>query len=90
MRDLADAEQVKPPTMSRIVTGLVDDGLVRKEADRHDGRSVRVEATAKGHKLLETARLRRISVLADLLKRLPEDQLGVIEESVDILKAWID
>ncbi len=65
MKDLADAEQVKPPTMSRIVAGLEEAGLVRREKDRLDGRSVCVEATVRGRKLLERARLRRIAVLVD-------------------------
>ena len=86
MKDLADAEQVKPPTMSRIVAGLEEAGLARRQADRRDGRSVRVEATARGRKLLERARLRRIAVLANRLKRLPVEKLGVLEASVDILK----
>jgi len=90
MKDLAAAEQVKPPTMSRVVAGLEGAGLVRRETDRRDGRSVRVEATARGRKLLEGARLRRVAVLANRLKRLPAEKLVVIEESVGILKEWID
>ena len=38
--ELADAEQVRPPTMSRIVSGLAAAGLVRREATE-DGRRVR-------------------------------------------------
>jgi DNA-binding MarR family transcriptional regulator len=90
MRDLADAEQVKPPTMSRIVAGLEGSGLVRRETDRRDGRSIRVEATPRGRKLLERARLRRVAVLANQLRRVPAEKLGVVEQSVDILKEWID
>jgi DNA-binding MarR family transcriptional regulator len=90
MGDLADVEQVKPPTMSRIVAGLEDAGLVRRESDRRDGRSVRVEATVRGRKLFEKARLRRIEVLAKRLRRLPAEKLGVIADSVDILKEMID
>lgn len=86
MKDLADTEQVKPPTMSRIVAGLEESGLARRQTDRCDGRSVRVEATARGRKLLERARLRRIAVLANRLKQLPAEKLGVLEASVDILK----
>src|SRR6266404_5022415 len=45
--ELANAEQVRPPTMSRIVAGLVRAGLVRR-GKTEDGRRVRLEATAKG------------------------------------------
>src|SRR2546430_492571 len=43
--ELAAAEQVKPPTMSRIVAGLVRSGLVETEADAHDARRLQVRAT---------------------------------------------
>src|SRR2546429_9690178 len=56
--ELADAEQVRPPTMSRIVTGLERAGLVRRHATE-DGRRVRLEASAKGRKILEAGRQRR-------------------------------
>jgi DNA-binding MarR family transcriptional regulator len=90
MRDLADAEHVKPPTMSRIVAGLEGAGLARRVTDRKDGRSVRVEATAKGRKLLEAVRLRRVAVLSKQLNQLPNEKLKVVEESVDVLREWGD
>src|SRR5947207_4185333 len=55
---LADAEQVRPPTMSRIVSGLTAAGLVRREATE-DGRRVRLVATVKGTKILWEGRKRR-------------------------------
>src|SRR5215471_17049745 len=47
--ELADAEQVRPPTMSRIVSGLERSKLVKRHATE-DGRRVRLAATAKGTK----------------------------------------
>src|SRR2546430_13676524 len=64
--ELADAEQVRPPTMSRIVSGLAAAGLVRREATE-DGRRVRLEASAKGRKILEAGRQRRVESLAKAL-----------------------
>src|SRR2546427_11641056 len=49
--ELAAAEQVRPPTMSRIVTGLERAGLVRRHATE-DGRRGRLEASATGRKIL--------------------------------------
>src|ERR671936_1538942 len=43
--ELAAAEHVKPPTMTRIVRALEEDGLVRREPDPNDGRIARVRAT---------------------------------------------
>src|ERR671923_550671 len=48
--ELADAEQVRPPTMSRIVSGLQKAGLVCR-LETQDGRRVRLVATAKGTKI---------------------------------------
>src|SRR2546426_12655054 len=70
--ELADAEQVRPPTMSRIVAGLERAGLVRREATE-DGRRVRLEATAKGAKILWEGRKRRVQSLAQALSSLSEE-----------------
>src|SRR5271163_3323478 len=55
--ELADAEQVRPPTMSRIVASLQHSRLVRRHSTE-DGRRVRLEATAKGEKILWEGRKR--------------------------------
>jgi DNA-binding MarR family transcriptional regulator len=60
--------------MSRIVTGLVRAGLVRrKETD--DKRRLRLEATAKGTKILQEGRRRRVELLARSLQTLTESEL---------------
>ena len=72
--ELAEAEQVRPPTMSRIVTGLVRAGLVRrKETD--DKRRMRLEATAKGTRILRAGRRRRVELLAQALETLTKSEL---------------
>src|ERR1700758_4534754 len=45
---LAEAEQVKAPTMSRIVAGLLRERLVRRGTDKQDRRAVVIQATEKG------------------------------------------
>ncbi len=71
--ELADAEQVRPPTMSRIVAGLERAGLVRRHATE-DGRRVRLEASAKGTKILQEGRKRRVESLAKALALLSENE----------------
>jgi DNA-binding MarR family transcriptional regulator len=72
--ELAEAEQVRPPTMSRIVAGLVRAGLVRR-GKIEDRRRVRLEATAKGTRILQEGRRRRVESLAQTLSSLSsEDQ----------------
>src|ERR1700724_1105255 len=62
--ELAAAEQVKPPTMSRIVAGLRRSRLVEITADPGDARRLHIGPTAKGTHLLQQGRQRRIAYLA--------------------------
>src|SRR3954468_8294060 len=52
LRDLAAAEQVRPPSMTRTVQELEAGGLVVRETDASDRRVVRIRATARGTRLL--------------------------------------
>src|SRR5579863_2981923 len=71
LSELADAEQVRPPTMSRIVVSLEEAGLVRR-APTEDARRVRLTATAKGNKIMWAGRKRRVELLANALTALAE------------------
>jgi DNA-binding MarR family transcriptional regulator len=83
--ELAAAEQVKPPTMSRIVAGLTRSRLVEITADRQDARRMRIRATAKGVKLLHKGRQLRIDYLAAHLAGLAPEELAKLGEAADIL-----
>ena len=83
---LAAAEQVRPPTMTRIVSALEDDGLVRREPDTRDRRSVVVAATPKGTRLLQRARTRRIEALVALLGSLDEREVEALEQATALLE----
>src|SRR5215207_10040749 len=63
--ELAAAEQVRPPTMTHIVSGLEQAGLVVRKPDPKDGRVVRVQASPKGKRVLQRVRERRIAELAE-------------------------
>ena len=88
--ELAAAEQVKPPTMSRIVAGLDRSRLVRITPDAHDARRMRIVATAKGTHLLQEARQCRIADLASHLGQLSPQELTQVAEAVEILKRLLD
>lgn len=83
--ELAAAEQVQPPTMSALVTALEESGLVERQADPEDGRSILVAATDHGRDILELARTRRLRRLRNELANLPEEQLHSVTTAVDIL-----
>ena len=83
--DLAAAEQVKPPTMSRIVAGLARSKLVQITADPQDRRRMSIRPTPKGVKLLHEGRQRRIEYLASHLAGLTPEELSQVAESTEIL-----
>ena len=84
--DLAEIEQVRPPTMTKIVTGLEDDGLVRRRASREDARSVMVEATARGRTLLQRGRRRRVETLAGRLSGLNRADIATLRRAADLIE----
>ncbi len=86
LAELAAAEQVKPPTMSRIVDALVELGLVTREAKPGDRRSVRIMATADGTQLLDAGRERRVRALVDRLGRLADSERRALGRGVEILE----
>jgi DNA-binding MarR family transcriptional regulator len=86
---LADAEQVRPPTMSRIVDGLVGDGLATRTADEHDARVIRISATAKGKRVLLAGRDRRVARLSASLAALTEEDRAKLTEALTPLTRTI-
>jgi DNA-binding MarR family transcriptional regulator len=83
--ELAAAEQVKPPTMTRLVRALEARGLVNREADERDGRVVRLSATAKGRKLLAEGRARRVQRLANQIAQFAAAERATLEGATDLL-----
>ena len=83
--ELAAAEQVKPPTMSRIVAGLQRSHLIEITRDPLDARRVNIRATAKGTRLLQQGRQRRIEYLAAHLGSLTAAELAQLAAAADIL-----
>src|SRR5271169_566274 len=86
--ELADAEQVRPPTMSRIVAGLERAGLVRRHATE-DGRRVRLEASAAGTKILQAGRKRRVESLTKALSGLSEKEVQQLGDLTVLLQRII-
>jgi len=84
--DLARAEQVRPPTITKIVAALETAGLVRREIDDDDKRISRVRATARGTTLLQQGRQRRVAALIRDLEALSPDELDALRGAVDVLE----
>jgi DNA-binding MarR family transcriptional regulator len=86
LKRLAAAEQVRPPTMSRIVAGLEAVGLVARTPDPHDGRQVILRATATGARVLQQGRRRRITALAERLRPLERRELATLAGAAELIE----
>jgi DNA-binding MarR family transcriptional regulator len=76
--DLAARERIAPPTLSRVVAGLVEHGLVERTPDRDDARAQLVSATPAGRELLAGLRSRRTAELSARLGRLSADDRAAL------------
>jgi DNA-binding MarR family transcriptional regulator len=88
--ELAAIEQVQPPSMTRIVGNLADSGMVTREADASDRRSVRVRVTPAGTRALERIRTAKNAFLVRRLGDLSADDQRHAEELVGLLEHLLD
>lgn len=83
--ELAALEQVRPPTMSRIVDGLVQKKLVERVSSSTDRRAVRITATPAGRKLLLAGRDRRVRALAKRFEALSRKEVETLHAAAQIM-----
>jgi len=83
---LAEDEQVKPPTMSRIVTGLLRAKLIRRTTDQQDRRAVIIEATEKGVRIMQEGRRHRVEALATAVRGLPRKEIVRLSEAAQVME----
>ena len=89
LTELAQAEQVSSPTMSRLVRAMEDEGLVRREPHEADARAVRLHATAKARRILERGRARREQVLEELFASLSAADRAAIARAAAIIESCL-
>jgi len=83
---LAVAEQVRPPTITKLVATLEASGLVERDIDADDRRIVRVKATTRGAKLLQEGRQRRVASLAGALGKLSAADRAKLAQALPVLE----
>ncbi len=86
MSALAQAEQVQPPTITKLVTEMERDGLVERVRSREDRRVLTVRPTAQGRRLLEEGRRRRVIRLAAALEALPPAQRKLLARAAELIE----
>ena len=82
---LARVEGVSPPSLTRAVDRLEEQGAVRRVPDPVDGRAVRVEITPGGRAAIEDLRTARDAFLAKGLATLTGDERRFVSEAVRLL-----
>ncbi len=85
MRQLADAERVQAPSMTRTVNALSAQNLVERKESPTDGRQVVVSLTPEGAAVLEESRRLRSEWLASRLEGLPEQDRAVMHRAAELL-----
>ena len=86
LASLAAAEQVQAPTMSRLVEGLVEEGLVTRETHATDRRMVQIAITEAGRSLLSDGEAERVAALAARLRRLADSERRALVRGVELME----
>lgn len=89
LTELAQAERVTSATMSKLVTALERESLVRRYPDVNDARAIRVEATRKGRRILERGRERRLDLLEELLGDASEAEIAAVHTAASVVERAI-
>jgi len=86
LSEIAAAEGINPTMLSRVVSDLVEAGLVERTSDERDRRTAWVTATAAGRRLSERMRRERTDALAHALTRLEDRDRRQIENALAALE----
>ncbi|HZN20438.1 MAG TPA: MarR family transcriptional regulator [Micromonosporaceae bacterium] len=85
-RELADAERVQPPTMTKIVARLEERGLVQRTPHPTDGRQVILSSTGAGRAVLAQYQRARDEWLTRRLAELTPDERETLARAAEILE----
>lgn len=84
--ELAADERVTPATMSKLVSALESERLVRRYPDVNDARAIRIEATAKARRILERGRARRLDLLERLLAEASAEEVDAVRTAAMVVE----
>jgi len=84
-RELAEHERVQPPSMTRILAGLEERGLISRTPHESDGRQHLVSLTRAATDLLREDRRRRDAWLARRLADLTPEQRDALRAAAPVI-----
>jgi DNA-binding MarR family transcriptional regulator len=90
MGELAAAERVQPPTMTRIVAGLEEAACVSRERDPGDRRVQRISLTKEGKAFIDKNRTRKTAHLVKLSKKLAPEEVELLVRLTDVLEKLVE
>jgi DNA-binding MarR family transcriptional regulator len=85
-RELADHEKVQPPSMTRVLAGLEERGLIDRTPHETDGRQHRVSLTPQARDMLREDRRRRDAWLACRLAELTQEERDVLRAAAPVIE----
>ena len=88
--ELADREQIKRPTATRILARLGELGLVDRIPDPGDRRCAIVSISPEGRALLRSLRQRKTAYLATRLRELSPEDVQALERAADVLEGMLE
>lgn len=87
---LAIRERVRPPSMTRVITSLTEQGLVARSGNPLDGRQVLVSVSAAGVEVIEMERRARQEWLLRRLSAFNRDERAILLRAIDLMSALVD
>ncbi|HVL27368.1 MAG TPA: MarR family transcriptional regulator [Acidimicrobiales bacterium] len=88
--ELSAVEGVRPPTLTKVVAALEEQGLVARHTDPSDRRVARVEVTAAGSSLLARSRSRTDAYLARHVASLAPEDRQALARAVALVEALLE
>ncbi|MFT4110028.1 MarR family winged helix-turn-helix transcriptional regulator [Propionicimonas sp.] len=83
--ELADAERIAPPSMTKTVSCLAEKGLVTRDDNPSDGRSKLVALTDAGRAAIDEVVRVRDDWMVHKLEGLSEAELDLLERATELL-----
>jgi DNA-binding MarR family transcriptional regulator len=85
LSELAQLERVQPPSITKVVAHLEEEGFVKRSGDLKDRRIARIALTTKGKRFIEQNRSRKNAYLARAMSTLEPDEMKVLSKALDVL-----
>lgn len=88
VRLLANGFGVRSSTMSRMLSAMEEVRLLRRVADKEDGRGVLISLTPKGRRVFARASKKSHQMLEDALRKLSDEEVNTLIDLANALSSF--